>query len=694
MHSRTRSYNTWSNRPSKNTSPQRSHLQKSTTCRSRTSSFNLFSLISKFEALDALSLPCRNTALQPVPLRMSQNSTRSKDRITSKQMKKLSTIFSPGEENVPQLVDSMAENLSLLLEKADLPNMQNTTKVDSTVKRSIWRKSRKSISSNTSTVSTIPPKIRDPNRPRKRSGSSMNFSQQQTTTQQKRQKSIKDIIRFYDGAVASGKHTTAKPSLAPTPRKTPYAIDLRRDPRHEILSPTAYSPYISQSSIKSKAPSLNKESPYPSPTKTSIRMNSQNQCGEEIISQSKSRSNSKPKAAIFRRRSILGSFTNMTANEGGTDRQGRTRKRENSISPTKRHVNGHQINSTRKEFGEKIEALYHAKSMERQSENPLKQMQNLSANSHKIDHALRKGKRGRKASHGWFGNSGQSKVAEMRKMFDQRFSSKNQILRTASTEVAHNPSMYPTKICSDIKTVDNVLLPPSSPPVPPPMPVSIRKRTSAISPKTIMLERQPIQLKAYIPPINCPKPASNVEHSPRSRSKVIEDRIGLLERAKTHDLEKKCHKKERSFSNMLGNSIIKARRSFFDSTTRKNAEKPQGLVQTHSPEKLSGKETVNEAFDGAVIGFDTNAKQVPCPFQAYLEVQRPISPPKPVFEDPEVSELNEMIVKEAQCEVQEPKPMRVSEMKRMMLLCRDKAGRSLDKETSKGRAGYPRSKYQ
>ncbi|KAH6682579.1 hypothetical protein B0J14DRAFT_694059 [Halenospora varia] len=692
MHSRTRPYNTWSSRPSKNTSPQRSQPQKSTTRRNRTSSFNLFSLINKFEALDSLSLPCRNTALQPTPLHMSQNSTRYKDRTASKQMKKLSTIFSPGEENVPQSVDSMAENLSLFLEKADLLNMQNTTEVDSTVKRSIWRRSPKSISSNASTGSNMPPKIRDPNRPRRRSGPFINFSQQESATQQKKQKSIKDIIRFYDGAVASVKHTTAKPSVVPTPRKTPYAVDLR----HEIPSPIAYSPYISWSSIKSKAPSLNKQGPYSSPTKTSIGMNSQNQCRGEIISQSESQSHSKSKTPVFRRRSILGSFTNMTANDGGTDRQGRTRKREKCISPTKRAVNGCQMDATRKEFGEKIEALYRAKSMERQSENTPKQVQCLSAGSRKIGHAPRNGKRGRNARNSWFSNGGQSKVTEMRKLFDQRFSSKNQVSKLASAEVVKNPPIDPTEIYSVLETVDNVSLPPSSPPAPPPMPVSIPKRTSAISPKTTMLEQQPIQLKAYTFPTNYPEPACNVERSPRSRSKVIEDRIGLLERAKTHDLQKKRHKMERSFSNMLGNSIIKARRSLFESTTCKNTEKPQGLAQTRCLEKSSGKEAiVGQVFDGAEFGLGTTTKQqVPSPFQEYLEVQRPISLPRPIFEDPAMSELNEVIVKEAQCEVQEPKPMRVSEMKRMMLLCRDKAGRSVDKENSKGRARHSRSKYQ
>ncbi len=41
-----------------------------------------------------------------------------------------------------------------------------------------------------------------------------------------------------------------------------------------------------------------------------------------------------------------------------------------------------------------------------------------------------------------------------------------------------------------------------------------------------------------------------------------------------------------------------------------------------------------------------------------------------------------MIVKEAECGLEQPKPVRVTEMRRMMLLCRERIGSIMDKETS------------
>ena len=46
---------------------------------------------------------------------------------------------------------------------------------------------------------------------------------------------------------------------------------------------------------------------------------------------------------------------------------------------------------------------------------------------------------------------------------------------------------------------------------------------------------------------------------------------------------------------------------------------------------------------------------------------------------PETSEL-EMVIKEVECEMKQPKPLRLTEMKRMRLSCLGRAGSIADKE--------------
>ncbi|KAK0108996.1 hypothetical protein ONS96_002833 [Cadophora gregata f. sp. sojae] len=58
-------------------------------------SFNLVSLVTKFEALDALSLPFTTPSFQPAPLQLSRNSPIQKGGKGAGYRRRLSTIFSP-----------------------------------------------------------------------------------------------------------------------------------------------------------------------------------------------------------------------------------------------------------------------------------------------------------------------------------------------------------------------------------------------------------------------------------------------------------------------------------------------------------------------------------------------------------------------------------------------------------------------
>ncbi len=54
-----------------------------------------------------------------------------------------------------------------------------------------------------------------------------------------------------------------------------------------------------------------------------------------------------------------------------------------------------------------------------------------------------------------------------------------------------------------------------------------------------------------------------------------------------------------------------------------------------------------------------------------------------------MEDLSPLVVKEVECGLKHPKPLRVAEMKRMMLLCRERIGVARDKE--RGRGGHSKN---
>lgn len=177
----------------------------------RNSSRNLFSIISKFEALDAVSLPPRIPALQPAPLQVSHNSSarrRGNTRATD-QLRKLSTIFSP-ESKTPVSRDIRHETQENAYPGQDR-NMSNEhenseTNSKSVAAKSSWRnRTKRSFSPRKSKGSS-----RGSGRAGARSDSPTKTNIQHLggtsnaidTGAKKRGSSIKDMIRFYDGGIS------------------------------------------------------------------------------------------------------------------------------------------------------------------------------------------------------------------------------------------------------------------------------------------------------------------------------------------------------------------------------------------------------------------------------------------------------------------------------------------------------------
>jgi hypothetical protein len=213
-----------------------------------------------------------------------------------------------------------------------------------------------------------------------------------------------------------------------------------------------------------------------------------------------------------------------------------------------------------------------------------------------------------------------------------------------------------------------------------------------VSPKTIV-EPTPIverENPVHVPPAKLPQDdPSLTERHPRAKSKAIEDRLKLFDGCGPQKQGVKTEKKERSFSGLVGSSITSMRRSFFE---RAAWRKPE--VDIHEKKRaLTGKEVqsiVDEFQDGAVDGKIGKSKTIVGRWNvvpqrlARSSVTRVTDENERRVSSFEGSE-SEMVVKEARCGLKQPKPMRATEMKRMVMLCREKVGTTMGKE--KGKTG-------
>ena len=159
-------------------------------------SLGLVSMISKFEALDAISLPIKIQSLQPAPLQLSRNSSRRQTGTKVSQIRKLSSIFSPREKNTNSH-DDIGSIDEFALGKGDYSSTVDSIGAGSSPRRP--RKLRKSQLSNK--VDTIKPyetlkafHYQDGGRQ-----DTVVTTQGQSEGRWKKRRTIRDIIKFYDG---------------------------------------------------------------------------------------------------------------------------------------------------------------------------------------------------------------------------------------------------------------------------------------------------------------------------------------------------------------------------------------------------------------------------------------------------------------------------------------------------------------
>jgi hypothetical protein len=189
-------------------SPHRDPLPLIALRPARVSSLNLYSIISRFEALDAVSLPPRIPPNQLAPLQVPRNSMRGRgDKGAAGQLWKLSTIFSPGIKTPVnrKIRNGTQDNLHPEQEQGATSDSEHTVTMKKlTYRKGSWRnRPRKGLSPRKSRTSMLVSGTG-----RSRSGSPVKTGQgawnkdriaAENGPKLTRGKSIKDMIQFYDG---------------------------------------------------------------------------------------------------------------------------------------------------------------------------------------------------------------------------------------------------------------------------------------------------------------------------------------------------------------------------------------------------------------------------------------------------------------------------------------------------------------
>lgn len=158
-------------------------------------SFNLVSLVTKFEALDALSLPFKLPSLQPAPLQISPRPRRRGGGKATGHLRRLSTIFSPNRsggdnedpffsENDPHpgredLFISSTTKISHSLNKQDAKKLRKIQSTQDGNSSRRWVRSSKNLQESPRSVVTA------------------HYVKNEFPAKNKH--SIRDMIKLYDG---------------------------------------------------------------------------------------------------------------------------------------------------------------------------------------------------------------------------------------------------------------------------------------------------------------------------------------------------------------------------------------------------------------------------------------------------------------------------------------------------------------
>lgn len=263
-----------------------------------------------------------------------------------------------------------------------------------------------------------------------------------------------------------------------------------------------------------------------------------------------------------------------------------------------------------------------------------------------------------------------SRVADMRKIFDGRISVKNSVAtvesriprRSKFTETAGDQvvTIVPDNTAFEHALTSLVPVPPITPPLPPWTPMEAQ---ASLMSTPMNVEKSPNTDR---------NPTLRTGDSPmhaalRRKSKVIGDKMRLFE-SKHEDQSTSEHLRR-----VLSKKINRSLKSIFES----KSEDGKGRVKERTArlqQKEAGLTGRGKGLSGKEAQDIMDEFQVPekSPARSGRSKTSTLIGKWTWGQDGSVSP--EMIVKEAECGLKHPKPLRLTEMTRMMALCREKVG--------------------
>ncbi|KAG4440679.1 hypothetical protein IFR05_003825 [Cadophora sp. M221] len=671
-------------------------------------SFNLVSLVTKFEALDALSLPFKTPSLQPAPLKISRNSSQHNNCAGSRYRRRLSTIFGPKRGSAERHDFSLSEEE---FKAGDIFGSSNSRQIKPLHKKVDARKLRKAQTSYKPSSIRLRGGVWDPADATHGEGIGAVAAQyvQNELPDEKLRGSIRDRIKFYDGAVSTGNNTRAHPSANNTAApNTPISLSRSRfldrsyfltpstgsSKRTCLHIPDADAPTPTRSNPTSTARqhlkfglTPNHHTPQSSPSRYSLN----NVTPESIrgAKQYKNGQDNSPSRLPIRQRRMPG------PRRGRRNAMVETKQftalglgGDGSTAPS---IVGQDQSSrplSRRRLSNKIEELYRAKSMEKKRDDIRETAQQQEATITSTVEANKAHEYERQATESRTNRlSGitRSKVAAMRKLFDGKFSPRSatpetpccgldpfqDIIPSSPTQQQEQKARLPDPITQD-------------PPTPPPLPLVKERKASKLS---LRIGQEP-GLSGAASAFDMTKtvvshPTSPIKKLSPARSKLIGDKVKIFETTPEISTDTAQPRRGKAFRRRLSKSL----RSLFEAPPRKSqedeSERAKQIEASSIPKRFPSPDGNGVASKRGSIGGRWN--KIPTAVSSggdgAISEKQPASPA-------EEDEFAEMVVKGVECGLKQPRPVRAIEMKRMALLCRDRMGEIMDRE--KGRVSQRR----
>jgi hypothetical protein len=276
-----------------------------------------------------------------------------------------------------------------------------------------------------------------------------------------------------------------------------------------------------------------------------------------------------------------------------------------------------------------------------------------------------------------------SKVADMKKIFD----SSNAL--EARPPMDRLPLFRP--VFSDIaasakyeKSTAGLPLPP--PPVPEPLPRVEPKRSLAVSPKSTKENISTVTEAIQPTPVNTGpfQPIYSRKKQSRPKSQIIGEKIKLFESIRQNKQTAEPQKVKSSFTRKTRSSM----QGFFEAQSNSVLDKEQSIRRVRG---ITGRDIKDIADEIEIEKIPTGAKVGKRSIVGGRRNAVPRVAPRSggdgtmsdTIGSPGVEAAKQMVIKEAECRLKQPKPLRVVEMKRMMALCRERVGGMTERENGR-----------